>query len=87
MFNDPNVAKITKKSIFGEERTDLPGLGPYAPRKEPMCKTCRYAIKGTYGYKNGHCYKYQKEKGKPNDVLFKGAKCIYYRKDRSDDNG
>lgn len=72
-------------SVFGETRTTLPDIGPFKiPSNTIYCATCRYRLKGEYGYRNGNCIKYPKEKGKPNDILFKGAKCAYYRKDRSD---
>lgn len=78
------ITPPSKESIFGEERT---GLGPmeYGERhqRKPYCTTCRYAMRGVYGWKNGRCYKFQGEKGKPNDILFHGATCPYYRKDRS----
>lgn len=82
MTNEIKKAK-SSLSIFNEERTELPDFGgSKIIYPDPPCKTCRYAIKGEYGYKNGHCYKYQK--GKPSGILFKGASCPYYRKDRSD---
>lgn len=71
---------------FSKERTELPELGAFkAPPQTIQCKTCRYRYPDPYGYRNGNCYKYKKESGKPNDILFDNAKCIYYRKDRSEE--
>lgn len=81
------LLKVGKPSspVFGKTRDSIPDLGPYKKHTlEPMCKTCRYAMRGKFGYRNARCYKYQKESGKPSAVLFDGAKCPYYRKDRSD---
>lgn len=55
------------------------------PSSECLCKTCRYRYPDPYGYRNGNCFKYKKESGKPNDILFNNSKCIYYRKDRSEE--
>lgn len=70
---------------FRKDLGDPPIMKP--PSNESLCKTCRYRYPDPYGWRNGNCFKYKKEKGKPNDILFNGAKCIYYRIDRSDDNG
>lgn len=83
-LNTP-ILKPAKSSlpIFSEERTELPEIGALdIPSDNIQCATCRYRLKGAYGYRNGNCGKYLKKKGKPNGVLFNGDKCIYYRKDR-----
>lgn len=73
-------------SGISEQRTgfdDNDTLTFVQPSEKCLCKTCRYRYPDPYGYRNGNCYKYKKESGKPNGILFDGDKCIYYRKDRS----
>lgn len=81
-------APIGSSGLIGDKRRttidDIPIMK--TPLDTCQCKTCRYRYPDPYGYRNGNCHKYKKESGKPNDILFKGAKCTYYRIDRSDKN-
>lgn len=76
------------KGLSKEEERETLGDPPVmtSPSGDIYCKTCRYRYPDPYGYRNGNCGKYKKESGKPNDILFKGAKCAYYRIDRSEQN-
>lgn len=77
-----NIKSLSSKSDEYRTGFDNDVLTFSQPSDKCQCKTCRYRYPSSYGWRNGNCYKYKKELGKPNGILFDGDKCAYYRKDR-----
>ena len=50
-------------------------MEPTFPNEKIDCNGCMFRKAGTLGYKNAYCEMYPR--GKPNDILFKNAKCEY----------
>ena len=56
-------------------------LSAVFPSDKIRCKTCVFRKRGVIGFKNGYCDVYREPPGKPNNILFDGAKCEHYTKD------
>lgn len=52
---------------------------PEFPKKDIICRGCKSKRAGVLGYRTAYCEAYPE--GKPNDILFEGAECLYYMKD------
>lgn len=48
---------------------------PVFPNKKIDCADCRFRQSGLIGFKSGYCEIYPR--GKPNAILFDGAKCQF----------
>ena len=56
-------------------------FSPTFPDKDLICKDCKYRRIGHAGARNSYCSKYPN--GKPDNILFKKAKCqLYEEEDR-----
>ena len=56
-------------------------MSPVFPSDEIVCKDCIFRMGGKIGYKNSRCDIFPR--GKPNEILFRNAKCGYYQKEQA----
>ena len=52
-------------------------MSPVFPDEKIKCKNCLFKKGGKIGYMNGYCEMYPR--GKPDEILFKHADCMYYQ--------
>ena len=57
-------------------------MAPVFPQAAKIpCKDCQFRKPGQLGAANAYCEAYTADTGgKPNEILFDGAPCAYYRK-------